>query len=73
MTPGYISLSSRPHLYTAETRLGDALDTVQSRYPHCENAFRRGLAALTGLDYYETAPYWRMWRHTVSAQPFTGV
>jgi hypothetical protein len=59
----------RPHLYTAETRLGDAISIARAAYPHQASKFVAHVARF-GCVTEETAhTYWMLWRHEYLARP----
>lgn len=59
----------RPHLFTEEVRLAQAIERARTLYPHCASAFRGYLVGATGMPYADTETHWVLWRHEVNAMP----
>jgi hypothetical protein len=68
--------AARPHLYTADTRLGEAIAKARRLYPQSEGSFRWSIVNAVCLDmsdcwqaFDETETHWMLWRHEYLARP----
>lgn len=65
--------AARPHLFTEETRLANAIETAQRTFPHAQRAFCSVLMADAGLSLNDASVYWRLWRAERDALPLEHV
>lgn len=61
--------ATRPHLYTADTRLGDAIDIARRAYPHQERKFVTHIAVHGCVPIDTALTHWMLWRHEYLARP----
>lgn len=62
--------ASRPHLYTAETRMMAALSEAQERAPTNAHRFIAIVRERTGCDDATALTYWRVWARERVMRPF---
>lgn len=61
--------ASRPHLYTSETRLGDAISVARLAYPHSAVKFVAHVARFGCISAESALTYWMLWRAEYLARP----
>lgn len=61
--------ASRPHLYTSETRLGDAISVARIAYPHQADKFRAHLVRFGCVSEQSAQTYWVLWRAEYLQRP----
>lgn len=71
MSTGMVGLNGapRPYLFTADTRLMQAVDDARVFYPHSAGAFQRHVIEWGCADAETAATHWMLWRHEYLRRP----
>lgn len=59
----------RPHLYTSETRLGDAISVARVAYARQKSKFVAHVARYGHISEHSALTYWNVWRAEYLARP----